>query len=145
MAQLKIDKAKTTEGTESYRQKAERHGARWLRSREIGVRQCLRKGIGDTAVLNERLAALLDVKGQRQSDMEKVSRLEEELRSELSKLGKKIDSLQSKLDLKKAELDLKKAEADKLRRISYLAKEISENGLPDHRRDSWQKQLGTIG
>ena len=57
-----------------YMEVAMRHGDRWLKSRENGIRQYLRKGKGDQTELQEKLSILLEVRGQRERLGEKVGK-----------------------------------------------------------------------
>jgi hypothetical protein len=68
---------------ENYREIAIRHGDKWLKSRETGIRQHLRYGKGNAAELEEKLSILLEVMGQREK---LAGKLEGQMATELQKI-----------------------------------------------------------
>ncbi|MFA6214119.1 MAG: hypothetical protein WC717_02465 [Candidatus Micrarchaeia archaeon] len=107
-----------------YRQIAERHGNRWLRSREIGVRQRLRKGIGDASGLQGKLAILLEVKEQRAKVAGKIERKVNGLGTRVRKLADEKDRVEQKLMKAKEKMSAAKGDA-------YALEQIAKHGVQE--------------
>lgn len=136
----------------AYRETAMRHGDKWLRRREAGVRQHLRKGKGDSAELSGKLAMLLEVRGERQAlagkMRETIGRLEV-TKKQLYGMEKAIEKeiAESEPVRRKKEVEARlegvMREIDEAAGAAYKLIVIQKNGLSASRevRDFWGRLL----
>ncbi len=119
-----------------YRETAMRHGEKWLKSRERGVRQYLRKGKGDAPELEAKLAILLEVKEQRMELVQRARETLEGLESRKGQLMRKKDAIERQIADLMVEVKMAEIKLSRLDRISKDGLAISR-----HERNFWEKQL----
>ena len=137
----------------AYRETAMRHGDRWLVRKRIGIKQELRKGKGDAAELEAKLAILQNVMGQRQAlsararkTIEGLEEKQVQLEGKKKRIGGQIaesELMRRKMGVEGQLGELKEKIVEVEETATRLAW-IGKNGLaPEkHVRDFWERQLG---
>jgi len=139
----------------AYREIAMRHGDRWLARKRTGMMQELRKGKGDAAGLEAKLAILLEVLGERTRLAAKAVEKMEELKGRREKLdGERKEvkrqmreatlGLAGKKRLIEKQMEGLGAEMEALASAVERLEDVKKNGLAGSpfMKDIWERQLG---
>ena len=139
----------------AYREAAMRHGNRWLVRKRLGVTQELRKGKGDAAELEAKLAILLGVMGERRAlamrseeRIGAISAAKDELAGKKNAIDGQIRRMTAPLQKKKALAEKQMAglasEMEAEKSAEGMLEEIGKNGLGTEKRvrEFWERQMG---